>query len=66
MYIHVNGQIKTVDDNDTILILLQSFQLGNELVAVEHNGDIVPRELFPMYQLHDGDHIEIVRFVGGG
>ena len=35
-------------------------------LAVERNGDIVPKAQYAQTVLQDGDAIEIVRFVGGG
>ncbi len=35
-------------------------------VAVERNGEIVPRALYDKTRLCDGDVVEIVGFVGGG
>lgn len=35
-------------------------------VAVERNGDIVPRAQYAVTVLQDGDSVEIVSFVGGG
>lgn len=35
-------------------------------VAVERNGDIVPKAGYQETALQDGDTIEVVRFVGGG
>lgn len=35
-------------------------------VAVLRGEDIVPRDAFPQTVLADGEHIEIVQFVGGG
>ncbi len=35
-------------------------------VAVERNGDIVPKAQYGQTILQDGDTVEIVRFVGGG
>ena len=35
-------------------------------VAVERNGEIVPRAQYTETVLSDGDSIEIVGFVGGG
>ena len=35
-------------------------------VAVERNGDIVPKAQYSATTLADGDVVEIVRFVGGG
>ena len=35
-------------------------------LAVERNGEIVPKAQYAQTILQDGDAIEIVRFVGGG
>lgn len=35
-------------------------------VAVELNGDILPKSQYESTLLQDGDSIEIVSFVGGG
>ncbi len=35
-------------------------------IAVERNGDIVPKAQYSGIILQDGDSIEVVSFVGGG
>ena len=35
-------------------------------IAVERNGDIVPKEQYGETILQDGDTVEVVSFVGGG
>ena len=35
-------------------------------IAVERNGDIVPKSRYGEVILHDGDSLEVVSFVGGG
>jgi thiamine biosynthesis protein ThiS len=35
-------------------------------VAVEHNGEIVPRTVWAETTLNAGDRLEVVHFVGGG
>jgi thiamine biosynthesis protein ThiS len=35
-------------------------------VAVEHNGEIVPRATWGERILNGGDRLEVVHFVGGG
>ena len=35
-------------------------------IAVERNGDIVPKAQYGKTVLHDSDSLEIVSFVGGG
>lgn len=35
-------------------------------IAVERNGDIVPKAQYSEIVLEDGDTVEVVSFVGGG
>ena len=51
---------------DTIADLVRELELAPEKVAVERNGEIVPRSQFEVTSLQDGDKLEIVGAVGGG
>lgn len=51
---------------DTIADLARELELAPEKVAVERNGEIVPRSTLENAVLADGDRLEIVHFVGGG
>lgn len=66
MNLMVNGKPRTLADGETLLGLLAALGLTAERVVVERNWDIVPRERFAALVLGDGDHLEIVQFVGGG
>ena len=46
--------------------LIELLQLKADRVAVERNGDIVPRASWAEVSLEDGDKLEVVQFVGGG
>ena len=46
--------------------LLAELGLGAQRVAVEVNGDVVPRETHAARTLSAGDTVEVVTFVGGG
>ena len=50
----------------TIADLVRELDLVPEKVAVERNGEIVPRSTLGGAPLADGDKLEIVHFVGGG
>ena len=50
----------------TIAALVRELDLAPEKVAVERNGEIVPRSTLEEVGLSDGDKLEIVHFVGGG
>ena len=66
MRLVVNGLGREVPEGQTVLRLLDSLGLPTPRVAVERNGEIVPRELYSETALAHGDRIEIVQFVGGG
>jgi sulfur carrier protein len=66
MRLTVNGDPKDVPDGMTISALVESLALGGGPLAVERNGDVVPRKLHPTTTLSDGDVVEVVHFVGGG
>jgi sulfur carrier protein len=46
--------------------LLDELSLEGRRLAVERNGEIVPRSTFGEALLEDGDRIEVVVAVGGG
>ena len=50
----------------TIADLVRELELVPEKVAVERNGEIVPRSTLSDAALAEGDRLEIVHFVGGG
>jgi len=50
----------------TVAGLLEHLGLGVRRVAVEVNGDVVPREAHARTPLAEGDRVEVVTFVGGG
>jgi sulfur carrier protein len=64
--IQVNGASVPLAEGMTVLVLLETQGFRPERVAVERNGEIVPRAAFPQTVLAPGDRLEIVQFVGGG
>lgn len=66
MNIFLNGEPKTIATQNTVLKLLQELALADKRVAVEINGDIVPRSQHATRELAEQDHVEIVVAVGGG
>ena len=61
----VNGESRR-SSAATIAELVAELELAPEKVAVERNGEIVPRSTLREAVLTDGDVLEIVHFVGGG
>ncbi|KAF1712830.1 MULTISPECIES: sulfur carrier protein ThiS [Pseudoxanthomonas] len=66
MEIQLNGQHRTIEAGSSLSDLLRSEGLAERRVAVEVNGEIVPRGLHPSQRLQAGDRIEIVHALGGG
>ncbi len=62
----VNGKEIEFKRGMTLAEFLAAHNYRAELVAVERNGQIVPRAEFGTVVLQDGDELEIVSFVGGG
>lgn len=64
----LNGQSRSFDLPQPANLegLLADLELKGDRIAVEHNGEIVPRTRWPEILLHDGDRLEVVHFVGGG
>lgn len=66
MEIQLNGRSRHFPDGGTLAQLLAEEGLAERRVAVEVNGDIVPRSQHATHALGQGDRIEIVHALGGG
>ena len=66
MDIELNGQPRRIDSGASIVVLLKAEGLAERRVAVEVNGEIVPRSLHAAHALVEGDRVEIVHALGGG
>ena len=62
----VNGSPRDFAHPLTFAQLLDELALAGRRLAVERNGEIVPRSRFGDAHLADGDRIEVVIAVGGG
>ena len=66
MDIIVNGEPQELAELITIATLLEARGLTGKRVAVERNGEIVPKSRHAETAIASGDRIEIVVAVGGG
>jgi len=66
MDIELNGRATEVAAGTSVQALLEAQGLGARRVAVEVNGEIVPRGQHASRELQPGDRIEIVHALGGG
>ena len=64
--IRINGELRQFEQPLNCAELIAQLDLTGKRVALERNGEIVPRSRFGDQQLTDGDRLEIVVAVGGG
>jgi sulfur carrier protein len=62
----VNGKAHRFDAPLEIAALLSRLDLSGKKIAVERNGEIVPKSAHTSTVIADGDRLEIVVAVGGG
>jgi sulfur carrier protein len=62
----VNGRAIEPGAAATIADLVRSLGLEGKRIAVERNGEIVPKSRYAQTPIAEGDRIEIVGAVGGG
>lgn len=67
MQLIINGKPRNFDGTTfAVAHLVTHLNLEGKRLAIELNGEIVPRSQFSQTQLTDGDKLEIVGAVGGG
>ncbi|MEI7457674.1 MAG: sulfur carrier protein ThiS [Nitrosomonadales bacterium] len=64
--VFVNGAERQLNDNCSIAALIEALGYTGRRIALEKNGDIVPRSQYTDCTLNEGDKLEIVVAVGGG
>jgi sulfur carrier protein len=65
----LNGQSRSFDtfpESANLEQVVGELGLKSDRVAVEHNGEIVPRTNWTQTVVSGGDRLEVVHFVGGG
>lgn len=63
--VKINGELLDVGGKTLLeYLLLTSYDVKR--IAVERNGEIVPKAQYKSTVLGNGDSIEVVSFVGGG
>lgn len=67
MQLTINGKPRSFEAASfNVADLVLNLDLGGKRLAIELNGEIVPRSQFEATLLADGDQLEIVGAVGGG
>jgi len=62
----VNGAAQRFEQPLAVSAVIEKMSLAGKKIAVERNGEIVPRSLHRQILVEDGDRLEIVVAVGGG
>jgi sulfur carrier protein len=66
IHVQLNGAPVEVSGRLTLGTLLDERQVNRRMVAVEYNGEILPRHAWDETFIQDGDVLELVQMVGGG
>ncbi|HXT61416.1 MAG TPA: sulfur carrier protein ThiS [Pyrinomonadaceae bacterium] len=67
MQVQINGEQRELAVTSVRLSeLIAQLSLAPQRIAVEVNRQIVRRDDWERTEVHDGDRVEIVHFVGGG
>ena len=64
--IKVNGKLLSINDNLSLLNLINHLKIPLKKVAIELNLEIVDKKKLNKINLKNNDKIEIVHFIGGG
>lgn len=66
MQVLINGTSTEIADGVSVRELLEQLDLGGKRIALELNGEILPRSQYAEQRVEDGDRLEIVHAIGGG
>lgn len=64
--LHINGERRAFQRQVNVTELLEDLKLVGKKLAIERNGELIPRSQYGLCQIVDGDRFEIVVAVGGG
>jgi sulfur carrier protein len=64
--VSINGEARQLPSEVTVATLIEEMGLTGKRIALERNGEIVPRSTFATQRLSQSDKLEIVVAVGGG
>ena len=66
MTVSINGTSRTFSSALNLAELIEQLGYTGKRIALERNGEIVPRSTYANVQLNDSDKLEVVVAVGGG
>jgi sulfur carrier protein len=66
LLLRINGAERRFAPPLTVEALVGELGVEGKRIAIERNGEIVPRSRYGVVELADGDRLEVVVAVGGG
>ena len=64
--IQINGRKINIKQKINLSDLLKKYKLDTKKIALELNGEIIPKQMYKKKIIKNKDNIEIVHFIGGG
>jgi sulfur carrier protein len=64
--VQINGESRNLQPNLNVAELMHQLALAGKKLAIERNGELIPRSTYGECRIADGDRLEIVVAVGGG
>ena len=64
--VQLNGEPCRIEGDPRLVALVEKLNMKRGRIAVELNGEVVPKAEHDGVVLRDGDRLEIINFVGGG
>jgi len=64
--VNINGTKRQFPESISVASLIEEMELTGKRIALERNGEIVPRSSFATQKLVEGDKLEVVVAVGDG
>ena len=65
MKLTINGKEKNVQSK-TVQELLNELEINDKIMATAVNMNVVKKEHWNEFELHENDKVELLQFVGGG
>ena len=62
----INGDLFTLDQNQSIQEVLHSLELDPKRVIVELNKELIKQDKYEEYTVREDDRLELLEIVGGG
>jgi len=62
-----NGKFKVEwEEGMTVDLLLERCKFTFDMIVVNVNGQVIPRDEYRTYQIQDGDEVGVIHLIAGG